>query len=36
MYLIVDEQSAMAHVLKTAKKARTEVAPGSAGKMQGP
>ena len=32
MGLIADEQSAMAHVHKTAGKARTWVAPGSAGK----
>ena len=36
MGLIADEQSAMAHVLKTAGKARTWVAPGSAGKKQAP
>lgn len=36
MDLIADEQSAMAHVLKAAGKARTWVAPGSAGKKQAP
>ena len=36
MSLIADEQSAMAHVLKTAGKARTWVVPGSAEKRQGP
>ena len=35
MGLIADKQSAMAHVLKTAGKARTWVAPGSAEKRQG-
>ena len=35
MGLITDEQSAMAHVLKTAGKARTWVAPGSAEKNMG-
>ena len=36
MDLIADEQSAMAHVLKAAGKARTWVAPGSTGKKQAP
>ena len=36
MGLIADERSAMAHVLKTAGKARTWVAPGSDEKRQGP
>ena len=36
MGLIADEQSAMAHVLKTAGKARTWVPPGSAEKRQEP
>ena len=34
--LIADEQSAMAHVLKTTGKARTWVALGSTGKKQAP
>ena len=36
MGLIADEQSAMAHVLRTSGKARAWVAPGSAEKRQGP
>ena len=35
MGLIADEQCAMAHVLKTAGKARTWVVPGSARKKTG-
>ena len=34
MGLIADQQPALAHVPKTAEKARTWVAPGSAGKKQ--
>ena len=36
MGLIADEQSALAHVPKTAEEARTWVVPRSAGKKQAP